>query len=69
MGQSAEAALVTRYDRIFRLIQHRLAEQIKTPFEIRLWGDRIYRFGKGSPLLRCSSRIATDWLPSADWMS
>lgn len=52
MGQSAEAALVTRYDRIFRLIQHRLAEQIKTPFEIRLWGDRIYRFGKGEPAVK-----------------
>ncbi|MEQ6341463.1 MAG: class I SAM-dependent methyltransferase [Gammaproteobacteria bacterium] len=52
MGQSAEAALVTRYDRIFRLIQKRLADQVKTPFEIRLWGDRIYRFGKGEPAVK-----------------
>jgi hypothetical protein len=52
MGQSTEAALVTRYDRIFRLIQHRLADQIKTPFEVRLWGDRTYRFGKGEPAVK-----------------
>lgn len=52
MGQSAEAALVTRYDRIFRLIQSRLADQIKTPFEIRLGGDRTYRFGKGEPAVK-----------------
>lgn len=52
MGQSAEAALVTRYDRIFKLIQNRVADQIKIPFEIRLWGDRSYRFGHGEPALK-----------------
>ena len=29
MGQSAEAASVTRYDRMFRLIQNRVADQIQ----------------------------------------
>ena len=52
MGQSAEAALVTRYDRMFRLIQNRVADQIKTPFEVRLWGDHSYRFGKGEPAVK-----------------
>jgi cyclopropane-fatty-acyl-phospholipid synthase len=49
MGQSVEAAWLTRYDRIFKLIQKRLADQIKIPFEIRLWGDHSYRFGNGEP--------------------
>jgi len=52
MGQSAEAASVTRYDRMFRLIQNRVADQIKTPFEVRLWGDHSYRFGKGEPAVK-----------------
>lgn len=52
MDISAEAALVTRYDRVFKLFQDRLADQIKIPFEIRLWGDRSYRFGKGEPALK-----------------
>lgn len=52
MDVSAEAALVTRYDRVFKLFQNRLADQIKIPFEIRLWGDRSYRFGKGEPALK-----------------
>jgi len=52
MGQAAESESVTRYDRIFRLIQKRVADQIKTPFEIRLWGDRSYRFGKGEPAIK-----------------
>jgi hypothetical protein len=37
MGQSVEAAWLPRYDKIFRLIHNRIADQIKTPFEIRLW--------------------------------
>jgi len=49
MDQSIKPALVTVYDRIFRSLQKRLAEQINTPFEIRLWGDHSYRFGKGEP--------------------
>lgn len=52
MDISVEAALVTRYDRVFKLFQDRLADQIKIPFEIRLWGDRSYRFGKGEPALK-----------------
>ena len=52
MGQAAESESVTRYDRIFRLIQKRVADQIKTPFEIRLWGDHSYRFGKGEPAIK-----------------
>jgi cyclopropane-fatty-acyl-phospholipid synthase len=52
MGQAAEAESLTRYDRIFRVIQRRVADQIKTPFEIRLWGARSYRFGKGEPAIK-----------------
>ena len=37
------------YDPILRRLQKQLADQVKTPFEIRLWGDRVYRFGKGEP--------------------
>ncbi len=39
MGRSIERSLVNHYDKIFKLIQKRIADQIKTPFEIRLWGD------------------------------
>jgi hypothetical protein len=35
-NQTADSALVKRYDRIYKLIQNRFADQIKTPFEIRL---------------------------------
>jgi cyclopropane-fatty-acyl-phospholipid synthase len=52
MSQSAEATLITRYDKIFRLIQNRVADHIKTPVEIRLWGDHSYRFGKGEPAIK-----------------
>lgn len=37
------------YDRILQRIQSRVANQAKTPFEIRLWEDQIYRFGEGQP--------------------
>lgn len=37
------------YDRSLRRIQKHLAGQVRTPFEIRLWGDRAYRFGEGEP--------------------
>jgi cyclopropane-fatty-acyl-phospholipid synthase len=36
-------------DPLLRRIQQRLADQIMTPFKIRLWGDRCYRFGVGEP--------------------
>ena len=39
----------TFYDPILRRIQRRLANQVKTPFEIRLWGNRAYRLGEGEP--------------------
>lgn len=52
MAQAAPASSVTRYDRLFRLIQKRVADQIHTPFEIRLWGDLSYRFGKGEPAIK-----------------
>lgn len=52
MGQFADTSLTTRYDRIFRLIQKRVADKIKLPIEIQLGGDRIYRLGKGEPKIR-----------------
>ncbi len=52
MDQSIKPAWVTVYDRIFRSLQKRLADQIKIPFEIRLWGDHSYRFGKGEPAVK-----------------
>jgi cyclopropane-fatty-acyl-phospholipid synthase len=52
MRQSAEATWGKRYDKLFRTIQKRLSDQIKTPFEVRLWGDRTYRFGKGEPVVK-----------------
>jgi cyclopropane-fatty-acyl-phospholipid synthase len=52
MDQQIEPSLIARYDKILRLIQNRVADQIKIPFEIRLWGDRVYRFGKGDPSVK-----------------
>ena len=52
MAQSVEPALVTHYDRIFRLIQKCFVDQIKTPFEIRKGGDPSYIFGKGKPAVK-----------------
>jgi cyclopropane-fatty-acyl-phospholipid synthase len=52
LEQAAEAESITRFDRIFRLIQKRVADLIKTPFEIRLWGAHSYRFGKGEPAIK-----------------
>lgn len=52
MDHIAEALVTTRYDGILRAIQRRLADQVRTPFEIRLWGDRTYRFGKGEPAVK-----------------
>jgi cyclopropane-fatty-acyl-phospholipid synthase len=37
------------YDPILRRIQKHLADRVKIPFEIRLWGNRVYRFGEGEP--------------------
>jgi cyclopropane-fatty-acyl-phospholipid synthase len=52
MVHFVEAFTATRYDGIFRAIQERLADEVRTPFEIRLWGDRSYRFGKGEPAVK-----------------
>lgn len=52
MSHTIDASLSTRLDGIFARIQRRWADQIKTPFEIRLWGDRSYRFGKGEPAVK-----------------
>jgi cyclopropane-fatty-acyl-phospholipid synthase len=42
---------VTIYDRILRQIQKHLTNRVKTPFDIKLWGDRSYHFGEGMPAL------------------
>ena len=49
MGVNSVPASATIYDRILRRIQKQLANRVKIPFEIRLWGDRVYRFGEGEP--------------------
>jgi hypothetical protein len=49
MDQKGEPASATIYDRILGRIQTRLAGRVSIPFEIRLWGDRTYRFGEGEP--------------------
>lgn len=52
MQKVAEAVVTTRHEGILRVIQKRLADRVRTPFEIRLWGDRTYRFGKGEPAVK-----------------
>ncbi len=52
MDHTAEGSVPARYDGILRAIQERLADQVRTPFEVRLWGDRVYRFGKGEPAVK-----------------
>lgn len=52
INQAAESALIKRYDRIYKLIQKRFSDQIKIPFEIRLWGGHSYVFGKGNPAVQ-----------------
>lgn len=52
MSQLVDPSLAMRFDRIFEPIQKRIADQIKTPFEIRLWGGHSYRFGKGEPAVK-----------------
>ncbi|MGA7966429.1 MAG: hypothetical protein WCB49_11185 [Gammaproteobacteria bacterium] len=44
-----EAPLASRYDKIFRSIQDRVADQLQSPVEIQLWGERSYRLGQGEP--------------------
>ena len=52
MGKFVEASTPTGYDRIFRLIQKRIADRLSLPIEIRLWGDHVYRLGKGEPAVK-----------------
>ena len=52
MDRTVEQPALSHYDRIFKTFQKRLADQINVPFEIRLWGDRTYRFGKGEPAVK-----------------
>jgi len=49
MSVNSVSASATIYDRILRRIQEQLANRVKIPFAIRLWGDRVYRFGEGEP--------------------
>lgn len=49
MGLYPETALATIYDRMLQRIQRHFANRVKFPFELRLWGDRAYRFGEGEP--------------------
>jgi cyclopropane-fatty-acyl-phospholipid synthase len=49
MGLFSVPASTAIYDRILRRIQKHFANRVEVPFEIRLWNDRAYRFGKGEP--------------------
>lgn len=49
MTQSTEIALVSGCDKMFRSFQARIANRIKVPFAIRVFGDRNYLFGRGQP--------------------
>jgi cyclopropane-fatty-acyl-phospholipid synthase len=37
---------------MFGLIQKRVSGRTTIPFEVRLWGDHVYRFGDGAPAVR-----------------
>lgn len=52
MSHVAGESFAARLDAVVERIQKRLADQINTPFEIRLWGDRVYRFGKGESAVK-----------------
>lgn len=52
MTEVAGSTWKTSYERMFGLIQKRVSGRTTTPFEIRLWGDHVYRFGDGAPAVR-----------------
>ena len=52
MDKTVEKPAISRYEKILETFQKRLADQVRVPFEIRLWGDRSYRFGKGEPAVQ-----------------
>ncbi|MBS1196807.1 MAG: Cyclopropane-fatty-acyl-phospholipid synthase [Proteobacteria bacterium] len=49
MSTNTTFASSTTQDAILKRIQKHLADKVETPFGIRLWGDRAYRFGQGEP--------------------
>lgn len=49
MKTNSEPTPTTFYGPVLRRIRKRLSDRVKIPFEIRLWGDRAYRFGEGEP--------------------
>lgn len=49
MELTSTSASATAYEPILRRIQRRLANRVKVPFDIRLWGGQVYRFGEGEP--------------------
>lgn len=52
MDHTAETMDAARYDGILGAIQRRLADRVRTPFEIRLWEESSYRFGTGEPAVK-----------------
>jgi hypothetical protein len=46
----------TIYERTLRRIQWHLARRVRFPFEIRLWGDRAYRFREAEPAVEIRVR-------------
>jgi cyclopropane-fatty-acyl-phospholipid synthase len=52
MEQFSGTSMPTRYDRVFQLFQKRIENKIPLPIEIQLWGERVYRLGKGEPAVK-----------------
>lgn len=52
MLHDAVSSWEDRSDKLFRAIRDRFADRITFPVEVRLWGNRIYRFGKGEPVIK-----------------
>jgi cyclopropane-fatty-acyl-phospholipid synthase len=52
MEQIADVSFAGRYDKIFRLIQKRVADKLRLPIEIQLWGGHVYRLGTGDPAVK-----------------
>jgi len=52
MEQIPEISLATHYDRIFQRIQKLVADKLRLPIEIQLWGGHVYRLGKGDPAVK-----------------
>ena len=52
MKPHSKPSSTTRYDRLFRRIQKRVADRLKRPIEIQLEGERVYRLGQGEPTIQ-----------------